>query len=1266
MPKPMKKQFFIFLMLTISFSVSSQSLGAKSNSQKLRITETTIDIDNILSKRSALEVLPPTNLYVNNLGFATWDAAEIIFPLWLQYDDGVNVDVVGGSATMSWSVAAKWDVFQLIGFESAEITKIKFFPYLSGETTITLKIWSGENAEDLVYEEILPTVNYNEWNEITLETSVAINANTPLWVGYHIESNGGYVCGVGEYTGDENSGMYSFNDEVWYSLLSLGYDFSWNIGAYVEDGSGKSLKLPNDVTRNIISEKSLFYNVYLNNEFVSEITDNEWQYQYLEADQTYIAGITAVFDDEESEMIEYEFDYSPPFSLDVSPDTLFVSSNSGSESFQIFSNTIWEVTTDDSWIAISPESGNSNATVTVEYLENLGDERQATIFVVGEDSPSCLVVVIQEGMSIPLLTPTNLSVSYDGIATWEVPGSNLEMIELKQHNGVAGNGYYGTLGYGYGVVFDLEDYTNVTLEMLDFRHSAYGSNGIWDYNLHIVDWETRQEIASINNLHTTLDNGWENEISLESLSVSGLIGVFMEPLSGTPADAYPILSSTNMTLQGMSYYGNIDNYAYMWSSGIGDFLMDLWIMGESNGKIEKAKRFIPNYQISKSKEKNTLTLDNTEIVLNQKNIKKELIGYKVYLDGVYQGETENLTWQYTNLQQFETYISGVSAIYSEGESDAIEYEFTFHTVNELIINPTSLIVSSEEGSINFEITSNTDWSISTTSDWFTLSLNEGSGNETISIQYDFNEGGVRIANIEISGYNAPTWKLVLTQAQNSNSILSPPYNVTADLNEENGEVGLVWDYSQGGSSFGFYEDFDDGVADNFFVNDNRISVQDGYFKVFGDNGTPTFALSHYNGIFSDFLLEAKLIRHQSEYSLGNSMGVIVRSNSLSNDIYTNHGYLIVITANGHYSYWKLDGTDNPSGGGWQTSNNINHGLDQENILSVNAHGEEIDIYINGVYESTIIDDSFFSGYAAIAIADRDENAEVWLDYISVGEENENLIRDSLIILPIIDTKTAITNCDKDSYNSLGEKPKSLLSSRKDSKDIFLNFDIYRNSEFIGTTIDTFLTNQLPIYGDYQYQISAVYEEGESSKALSEAINWSEVAPPTNTIVSILPIIQDVDSTNLFSTTIEIDDVYDVGHFNLEILFNSTLINVKSVELADFISSTGRSISSTIENINNEYGFIEYAVATSGDGIDGPNGAGVLLNIDWEVVGTIQHQTSTALLLKDVVILQTDSTDVPVSTQDATVSIAPNFVNSLNIADQIDIVPNPNNGLFKIN
>ena len=57
---------------------------------------------------------------------------------------------------------------------------------------------------------------------------------------------------------------------------------------------------------------------------------------------------------------------------------------------------------------------------------------------------------------------------------------------------------------------------------------------------------------------------------------------------------------------------------------------------------------------------------------------RDLLGYNVYLDSVFIDFTTDLFWQYTALVSGTTYMAGVTALYDEGESLIIEFEYVYN------------------------------------------------------------------------------------------------------------------------------------------------------------------------------------------------------------------------------------------------------------------------------------------------------------------------------------------------------------------------------------------------------------------------------------------------------------------------------------------------------------------------------------------------------------------------------------------------------------
>ncbi|MEZ5197077.1 MAG: T9SS type A sorting domain-containing protein [Bacteroidales bacterium] len=256
---------------------------------------------------------------------------------------------------------------------------------------------------------------------------------------------------------------------------------------------------------------------------------------------------------------------------------------------------------------------------------------------------------------------------------WDAPAGAGDLIELWQHDGTFSNAYYQAYDYGYGVVYDLSGYSDVTIEYCDFRHSSWGINGTWDYKIHIVDWDTYTELAVVGPLQSTGNDQWEEGIVLGSIPESGMVGIFLEPMSNDPADAYPCLDGDN-ALDGMSYFGALSDYSAMGlAETVGDFLIDLWIMAGSDNVVVKP----PKVQVANTGNGNARMPSNpltvTEYTLNQNassNASKSVLeGYNVFRNGDEIAYVAAPTTEYDDMNLDPgVYEYCISAVYDDGES----------------------------------------------------------------------------------------------------------------------------------------------------------------------------------------------------------------------------------------------------------------------------------------------------------------------------------------------------------------------------------------------------------------------------------------------------------------------------------------------------------------------------------------------------------------------------------------------------------------------
>jgi hypothetical protein len=410
------------------------------------------------------------------------------------------------------------------------------------------------------------------------------------------------------------------------------------------------------------------YNVYRDASIIGNTSETSY------ADPDVIAGyheycISAVYDEGESDQVcDFITIYTAPanFTAELQGENNVICSwdeiiSADLQGYKVFRDDemVSGLITGNEWIDENVAGGTHTYFAVAVY--NNGDS---------QPSNSQTVVI--------LITPQNLTAAADGsgniVLNWESVGTvqEGEWLELFQHDDNPVNGLFQWFDYGYGVVFNLSAYPGSTVEMVDFHHASWGITGTWSYMLHIVDWNTSTEIAFAGPFETTGNDTWELEIPLGSLDPgTSQVGIFLEPMSNDPTDAYPVLSE-DVSLEGNSVQVSLSNLSEF-APATGDFLLDLWIWDPNSGKMVKAQKIkVDNQNI----EARTAFIPvKGEITINQ-NVKgwKALLGYNIYY--AYNEDPFNILDQsidttYTHIDAgtiIGTHKYYITANYDEGES----------------------------------------------------------------------------------------------------------------------------------------------------------------------------------------------------------------------------------------------------------------------------------------------------------------------------------------------------------------------------------------------------------------------------------------------------------------------------------------------------------------------------------------------------------------------------------------------------------------------
>ena len=393
-----------------------------------------------------LPTYPPKALAVSDTGYATWKTPG---GEWLSYDDGISTNYLGGIAIFSWAI--KFDPDQLIGFDGSSVTKINIF--CASEAVNTLQIFEGTNAETLIFAQELSGLQVGAWNEVALTSPVPIDILKELWISVYTADGANNPASFGADMGEPNGNLLTVNGTTWRHLDDYNFSGTWNLACYVTDVAGRDVLLgeinntkdydlssdllapssvvnnsPNAVRPNAIrSGELLGYNVYLDEIMITNTTDLFWKYVDLTEGQTYMAGVSATYEDGESETIEYEF----TIAIQKNPPTEFMVSDQGYAA--------WETPDDGSFelqgynLYLDGEMITTTSDLFWQYADlTPGETYMAGVSALYDEGESDIVEY--EFTTPELDTSTEFMVSDEGYATWEAPDGGGGIYELQGYN----------------------------------------------------------------------------------------------------------------------------------------------------------------------------------------------------------------------------------------------------------------------------------------------------------------------------------------------------------------------------------------------------------------------------------------------------------------------------------------------------------------------------------------------------------------------------------------------------------------------------------------------------------------------------------------------------------------------------------------------------------------------------------------------------------------------------------------------------------------
>jgi Carboxypeptidase regulatory-like domain/Secretion system C-terminal sorting domain/Two component regulator propeller len=258
--------------------------------------------------------------------------------------------------------------------------------------------------------------------------------------------------------------------------------------------------------------------------------------------------------------------------------------------------------------------------------------------------------------------PANLAVAEDtGFFTWDAPEGGDDIEELIYDNG-ASNGQYSYVGYSMGTQMSPAE----ACQILELKiHTSSGSA----FNAEVWGWDAGAPTEDL--LYTESANAiWGDwvivDVSDENLMVDSDFVVAFGSI-----DDYTYMSCNTNLNNGRSWD---HNDAGGWTTWPEAYLIRA-VVQYGNGNVAELSPTPVNKVAALSTAPGERVF--ADVVYHNVNSSRELESYNVYLDNEYITQTTDLFYQFTGLEINSSYLAGVSAQYTTGESEIVTVEFVY-------------------------------------------------------------------------------------------------------------------------------------------------------------------------------------------------------------------------------------------------------------------------------------------------------------------------------------------------------------------------------------------------------------------------------------------------------------------------------------------------------------------------------------------------------------------------------------------------------------
>jgi len=177
---------------------------------------------------------------------------------WITWCQDVLGNSIGTNSANVFDVAHRFDATDLIPHQGKTITQVKFVPEYEN-CIYTVKVWTGgspTNAGTLVSSQVVSPFTMSAWNLAVLNTPVPIPATGEVWVGFEVNTQGGYPAGCDSGPQIAGKGNMIYFQGAWAELTALNpaLTYNWLVQTFVQDGAAmKAVELTPIVENRVIN-----------------------------------------------------------------------------------------------------------------------------------------------------------------------------------------------------------------------------------------------------------------------------------------------------------------------------------------------------------------------------------------------------------------------------------------------------------------------------------------------------------------------------------------------------------------------------------------------------------------------------------------------------------------------------------------------------------------------------------------------------------------------------------------------------------------------------------------------------------------------------------------------------------------------------------------------------------------------------------------------------------------------------------------------------